>query len=311
MKCIHRECIEQNYSIIRLIIQDAEHIFENKQNTAKNGEETKSMLPLVSDMEKVKTTLKQFVRDWSNEGKIEREQCYQPVIQEIEDRFPADNVNSSDVNILVPGAGLGRLAFELARRGYSCQGNEWSLFMLFSSNFVLNKCKEVNKFTLHPWVHQWTNNTRNTDQLQPVTFPDTDITDIPEGTNFSMAAGDFLEVYQEPDTWDCVATVFFIDTAHNIIEYIQTIYKILKPGGIWINLGPLLYHYADMPNEMSIELSYEEVKSVIEQTGFIYEKEEMKRKCNYTQNKNSMLHYIYDSVYFVVKKPMCDDVNDR
>ena len=45
----------------------------------------------------------------------------------------------SSVNILVPGAGLGRLAFELAKGGYSCQGNEWSLFMLFASNFVLNK----------------------------------------------------------------------------------------------------------------------------------------------------------------------------
>ena len=35
--------------------------------------------------------------------------------------------------------------------------------------------------------------------------------------------------------------------------------------------GPLLYHYADMPMEMSIELSYEEVRKVIEQTGFIFE----------------------------------------
>jgi len=44
-----------------------------------------------------------------------------------------------DVRVLVPGAGLGRLAFEIARRGYTCQGNEFSLFMLFTSNFVLNK----------------------------------------------------------------------------------------------------------------------------------------------------------------------------
>ncbi len=39
------------------------------------------------------------------------------------------------------------------------------------------------------------------------------------------------------DTWDCVATCFFIDTAHNVIEYVETIWKILKPGGVWINLG--------------------------------------------------------------------------
>lgn len=43
------------------------------------------------------------------------------------------------VSVLVPGAGLGRLAHEFARRGYNCQGNEWSLFMLIASNFVLNR----------------------------------------------------------------------------------------------------------------------------------------------------------------------------
>lgn len=45
----------------------------------------------------------------------------------------------SKVSVLIPGAGLGRLAWEIARLGYICQGNEWSFFMLFSSNFVLNR----------------------------------------------------------------------------------------------------------------------------------------------------------------------------
>lgn len=39
------------------------------------------------------------------------------------------------------------------------------------------------------------------------------------------------------DTWDCIATCFFIDTANNVLEYIETIWNILKPGGVWINLG--------------------------------------------------------------------------
>lgn len=39
------------------------------------------------------------------------------------------------------------------------------------------------------------------------------------------------------DSWDCVATCFFIDTAHNVLDYVETIWKILKPGGVWINLG--------------------------------------------------------------------------
>ena len=38
------------------------------------------------------------------------------------------------------------------------------------------------------------------------------------------------------------------------------IHKILKPGGRWINLGPLLYHFADIPKEPSIEPSYDIVR---------------------------------------------------
>lgn len=33
---------------------------------------------------------------------------------------------------------MGRLTYELACLGYSCEGNEFSYFMLIASNFVLN-----------------------------------------------------------------------------------------------------------------------------------------------------------------------------
>uniref|UniRef100_A0A4W5LAZ6 carnosine N-methyltransferase n=1 Tax=Hucho hucho TaxID=62062 RepID=A0A4W5LAZ6_9TELE len=134
---------------------------------------------------------------------------------------------------------------------YACQGNEWSFFMLFSSNFVLNS-----------------NNKRSYDQMRPITFPDVNPQSLPPNSDFSMVAGDFQEVYTEPNTWDCVATCFFFDTAHNVIDYVETIWNILKPGGVWINLGPLLYHFENMANELSIELSYEDVRVAILKHGF-------------------------------------------
>lgn len=70
------------------------------------------------------------------------------------------------------------------------------------------------------------------------------------------------------DSWNSVVTCFFLDTANNVIEYIETIYNIMKKGGLWINFGPLLYHYSDMPNECSIELSWEELKNIIKKIGF-------------------------------------------
>lgn len=47
--------------------------------------------------------------------------------------------NREDIKVLIPGAGLGRLAFEVAKRGFTCQGNEFSFYMLMASNFILNK----------------------------------------------------------------------------------------------------------------------------------------------------------------------------
>jgi len=37
--------------------------------------------------------------------------------------------------------------------------------------------------------------------------------------------------------WSCVATCFFIDTARNVIVYLENIFRMLQPGGYWINFG--------------------------------------------------------------------------
>ena len=47
------------------------------------------------------------------EGKEEREKCYAPIIEAVVARYP----DPKGVNILVPGAGLGRLAFDFASMG--------------------------------------------------------------------------------------------------------------------------------------------------------------------------------------------------
>lgn len=78
-----------------------------------------------------------------------------------------------------------------------------------------------------------------------------------------------FQVYRDANYWDCVATSFFIDCANNVIEFVEVIYNILKPGGIWVNLGPLLYHFSDVPSENSIEPTYEDLIIIIRSVGFI------------------------------------------
>ena len=193
-------------------------------------------------------------------------------------------------------------------RGYISQGNDFSLYMLIASNFVLNKSKQKNEHTFYPWIHSYCNNLSSKDQIRPVTFPDiSPSTSLPSDANFSMIAGDFLEVYSDEQylhSQDCVVTCFFIDTAHNVVEYIEQINKVLKVGGIWINFGPLLYHFADSARESSIEPSYDILRNIIEQNNFefVREEETAQRKANYCQNTKSMFQFFYNCLFFTCKK---------
>ncbi|XP_059471747.1 carnosine N-methyltransferase [Neocloeon triangulifer] len=299
------DCIARNDLVIQQILQHVNMFEEASPFQVSMREEKDIGPPTLGEIDKVIATIKQLVRDWSKDGEEERNACYLPIIEEIQRQFPDDPLRPKDeVKVLVPGAGLGRLAFEIASRGYVCQGNEFSLFMLLASNFVLNKCCGVNLHSICPWVHQSINVLKADDQVKEAWFPDVNPADILcEDGQFSMAAGDFLEIYKEPDAWDCVATCFFIDCAHNIVEFVETIYRILKPGGVWINLGPLLYHFADMRGEDSIEPSFDILKDIIIKFGFEYLKDDTKVLSSYTQNPKSMMKYTYESVFFVCRKP--------
>jgi len=175
--------------------------------------------------------------------------------------------------------------------------------MLIASNFILNRSTHANQYILYPYIHQTSNVLKASDQTRQVGIPDVIPRElIPEGSDFSMCAGDFLETYKnQQGEWDCICTCFFLDTARNIIEYVELIESLLKPGGVWINLGPLLYHFADTPGELSIELSYEELKGIIETHGFTIEKQAMKN-CVYTSNRLSMMQVVYSCVFFTAIK---------
>ena len=268
-------------------------------------------LPSEFNMGKVRSTLRQFVREWSAEGAAEREGTFGLLLKELEARLPVPSPGSDRPapRVLVPGAGLGRLCYEVAMRGYEAQGNEWSYFMLLGSNFILNRPPDLPPFTIQPWAHQQSNVLATEDQLRTVSVPDVVPTRRPPPNgSLSMCAGDFVEVYGEQKCeWDCVLTCFFIDTAKNILEYIATMAACLKPGGVWINLGPLLYHFEEM-DESSIELSMEEVIALVESHDFDIVRREDGIPCYYTSNNRSMMRMTYFATSFTAVKRETSEV---
>ena len=61
--------------------------------------------------------LRSFARDWSEEGAKERSESYSPMLQELQLRLPVEASGQPAPRVIVPGAGLGRLANEIARLG--------------------------------------------------------------------------------------------------------------------------------------------------------------------------------------------------
>ncbi|CAJ0604786.1 unnamed protein product [Cylicocyclus nassatus] len=294
------ECVDHNQEVLQRIVMYGMNVF-GEEFAEKTWKIRQKRRPDPHYMGKVLSTLRQIVREWSLEGKSEREATFVPLVEVLRKKYPDRDLRGA-VKIMVPGSGLGRLAFDLAEEGFTVEGNEYSMIMLMTSSFLLNGCLKENEHFIYPYTLDKSNCWSYADQTRPVYFPDTGKTQREVPLNFSMIAGDFLEVTKSRcETFDCVVTAWFIDTAKNVIDYIETIYRLLKPGGFWLNVGPLTYHYEDMLDEMSIELPYEEIMRIVQLTGFEVVKEE-RITSYYTRNRLSMLQNQYTCAFFEALK---------
>ena len=237
-------------------------------------------------------------------------------------------------------AGVGRLAFDITALGYSVQGNDFSLFMLLASDFMLNGgvATPENPIMISPWLLESRNVHSPTDPLRIAKIPDIDpYTVLSERVNadgsqaenmpeFSMAAGEFAAIYsteREQNNWDAVVCSFFLDTAPSIVEYIQILYDMLKPGGCVISFGPLLFHwsgpamrpddntmkeyherysYLDVRYLNSVDLCWEDVREIFINVGFEIVEEKAGVHSLYTADRRSMMNMSYRCVSFVARK---------
>jgi carnosine N-methyltransferase len=66
------------------------------------------------DLGRVRESLKHFIRDWSEEGERERTRTFSPILDVLNEVDPSQR---AEMKILVPGCGLGRLAWEISQLG--------------------------------------------------------------------------------------------------------------------------------------------------------------------------------------------------
>lgn len=294
-----------------------------------------------SDVDKARSTIRQLYRDWSSEGFPERHAVFSPIIETLAQYFPCLSTKRPGLRVLVPGAGLGRLVFDLCAAGYTVEGNEISYHQLMASNYILNCVRKPGQHTLYPFALNFSNHRTRSAQLQAVAIPDVNPAaaldqaqndtqaEVHHSERMTMTSGDFCVLYQEPEYdgfFHAVTTCFFIDTAPNLISYINTIKACLRPGGIWINLGPLLWHFESSPTPSnranmsgaasyaratgnqgigepgSFELSNEEVIALVSSLGFDMLEQKAASPTGYIQDPESMLQSVYRPVFWVARK---------
>lgn len=183
----------------------------------------------------------------------------------------------------------------------------------------------VNEHWLHPYAHWFSHQESNASLFRRISFPDV----IPRFTpNFHLVEQDFLTlpipsakcsgkraltwstnqlVTPSTEGYDFIITLFFIDTSLDVFATMGHIYKLLRPGGSWINLGPLLWTGGA---QARVELSLDEVLLAAEKIGFVFQKGAQDTttarrtvECEYTSDPNAMMRWIYKAEFWVARKP--------
>lgn len=195
--------------------------------------------------------------------------------------------------MLVPGAGVGRLAHDIAdlggeipflrkhvsailttptKPGFEVTANEWSSYFNLAYRYLVSPPSTAPfSTTIHPFIDWWSHQPSTSELQRGISIPDVPINPL----SVNLVEGDFTTAFQQKEhdnSFDAVVTLFFIDTARNLVSYLKTIHRLLKSPpkdgahgntGLWLNVGPLLYGSAPF-----LQLSLDEIIRLSEAIGF-------------------------------------------
>jgi len=196
--------------------------------------------------------------------------------------------------------------------GYTAIANEFSNYMNLALRFLLDPTTTPSPHVhaVHSWAHRFSHQRSNADLFRSVAFPD--VTPRLNG-RFHLLEGDFFTIKPPAPRstartvavgtagYDYIVTLFFIDTSTNVSANLQKIYELLKPGGKWINLGPLLWAEG---GSVGLQLSLDEVIALAGMVGFEGIEDQRKEvRCEYTADRRGMFQRVYDAQFWVARKP--------
>jgi hypothetical protein len=270
------ELIYKNFMVCKSIVSNAMRFYDITERELDEHMEEAKKGGRQADKTSVSQALKHFVRDWADEGGKERNDAFPCILSTLSTLRARHNENAS-FKVLMPGSGMGRLGHEVAAlggestffdendiltaAGFEVTTNEWSMYMNVAYRFLEARTIEE-PFYLHPFIDAMSHHATTKDMLRRITVPDSS-----PNPSVLLVEGDFNNAFNDKGGhYDVIVTHFFIDTARNLMSYFDTIQLLLKPGGKWLNFGPLLYGTAPF-----VQLSLDEIVAVVEEMGFEFE----------------------------------------
>ncbi|KAI5963774.1 uncharacterized protein KGF55_002654 [Candida pseudojiufengensis] len=209
-----------------------------------------------------------YTRDWTpNNISLELLPIFEYIASQLE--MLIDYRQKKDTVLVFPGSGLGRLAYEFAKWDYGAVYSvENSGLMNLFVDF--NYSNNTKPYTIHPYIHTNSDFYNTKSQLRTFEYKPIGETNKPESLH--IAQKDFTQ-FEIPDRDKyknvVIVSVFFLDTAENLFNYLDTIGKLAKPSGnvergYWINAGPLKYGSA-----AQVELNADELAEARKNLGWV------------------------------------------
>ncbi|BAP30775.1 uncharacterized protein CHSO_1738 [Chryseobacterium sp. StRB126] len=176
-------------------------------------------------------------RDWSYLPESEKE--LNIIITAVKTLIDKHSENSE--NIFFIGSGTGRFAYEFSKLfSATIYCSDLSYRMMYFFNEILNKRPiqliEINESNVYD----------NNDSCIPHTIEKWD--DSPVG-NIIPFISDIKNLPLRSESMSILVSIYFIDVM-SVESYIQELYRILEPGGLFINLGPVGYPYDNFVHKL-------------------------------------------------------------
>eukprot|EP00938_MAST-03A_sp_MAST-3A-sp1_P000528 g528.t1 len=273
------KCLEHNGDVIRMLLKDVRVDDVVCFNDRPSGE----------SYDDVGLLLIQVLREWTVLGKSARSRCSQDILSVCES---VRRKHSGPLVAIVPGSGLARLAFDIATKGFDVTGIECSRMMATASRNILSMTRSKDEMSFFPYAIRRGNTigrcSNNSGIYRKCMFPDIHTESLAKLTSpqyessLTIFQGAFgtpdSSLYIDDNSTNILATCFFVDCVPDLVGLIKEARRILKPGGTWVNFGPLKYHQIGCASD---RLTWDEFVELISLSGFRVVTDEIRKSCLY------------------------------